>query len=134
TSIAGQITGQEPFTYPYSVLGWPLPHVRALILNEEGQPLPDGEQGEIALAPTARGYADQTLESGRFFLHENQRFCRTGDLGLIDPITGALIFLGRKDTDTIKLAGGELIYLPAIEAVILAFRAPLIKECLVMLR
>jgi acyl-coenzyme A synthetase/AMP-(fatty) acid ligase len=134
-SVAGVVTGQESLDYPWTYVGKPFPYVEVLILGEDGQSHSHGEQGEIALSPAARGYIDPTLDSPRFMLTpDGRRFCRTGDLGKIDPATGSLLFWGRQDTDTVKTPGGEMVSFPAIEAVLLAYRPPLIKECLVLMR
>jgi amino acid adenylation domain-containing protein len=90
-------------------IGRPLPGVRIHLLDEAGQPAPDGVAGEICIggAGVARGYLNRPeLSAERFvaspFL-DGERLYRTGDLGRWLP-SGELEFLGREDYQ-VKIRG-----------------------------
>ena len=104
--------------------GYPLDPVRVVIVDDEDRPLPDGETGEICLAPTIdgpwagvwtpmlgyRNRPDATAETLRGgVLH-------TGDLGFLDE-HGQLVIRGRR-TEMI-LRGGANVYPAEVERVVL---------------
>ena len=106
-------------------IGKPLPHLEALLLNDEQEPIHEaGATGEICLSGTAigRGYVGQPeLTAERFNPHpvvSGERIYRTGDLGewMAD---GRLRYLGRADRQ-IQLRGYR-IELDEIERMILTF-------------
>ncbi|CAM3923820.1 Tyrocidine synthase 3 [Vibrio aerogenes CECT 7868] len=91
-----------------------------MILDEDGQPVADGETGEICIIGpgVARGYWHRKdLTRQRFFEAGHFRGHRTGDLGQI--VDGQLICLGRKDHQ-IKI-GGVRIEPGETEAVLLNY-------------
>lgn len=74
-------------------------------MDEEGQPLPEGEKGEIVIAgpSVSRGYlGEPELTEKAFFSHEGQWAYRTGDAGFIQD--GQIFCQGRLDFQ-IKLHG-----------------------------
>ena len=81
------------------------------LLNENNEPVPDGETGEIYIsgAGVSNGYHNRPeMTADRFlpdtFVKDNEvRMYRTGDLGKILP-DGSIQFMGRKDYQ-IKLHG-----------------------------
>jgi len=104
--------------------GYPLEPVRVVIVDDEDQSLPDGDTGEICLAPVTHGpwagvwtpmlgylgRPDATAEALRGgVLH-------TGDLGFLDE-HGQLVIRGRR-TEMI-LRGGANVYPAEIERVVL---------------
>lgn len=117
-------TGPTHIDYPLDPdwepgsIGVPLPCNRCFIADEQGQPLPDGETGEIAISgPNVfieyRGNPslyDRAVRDGVFF---------TGDLGRIDE-KGRFWFVGRKKELIIK--GGVNIAPDEIDEVI--YRLP----------
>jgi long-chain acyl-CoA synthetase len=106
--------------------GRPYPNVELRIVNEEDQPLPVGERGEVVLrGPSVMlGYwqrPDATAEALRGgWLH-------TGDVGYLDE-EGFLYLVDRKK-DMI-LRGGENIYPAELEAVL--YEHPAVSEAAVV--
>jgi amino acid adenylation domain-containing protein len=110
---ADQVNGHAPS------IGRPIDNTEIFILNEQMQPVSEGEAGEIYIggAGVARGYRNNsTLTAQKFvrnpFGGKFDRLYRTGDLGKFLP-SGEIEFLGRLD-DQIKLRGfrvepGEII-------------------------
>jgi malonyl-CoA/methylmalonyl-CoA synthetase len=102
-------------------VGLPLPGVELTVASEDGEPLPDGEVGEILLrGPQVfsgyRGAPDATetaFHAGGWF--------RTGDLGRIDPGDGYLEITGRaKD---LIISGGMNVYPREVELALEASEA-----------
>jgi amino acid adenylation domain-containing protein len=92
-------------------IGAPLQHVTVLILDDDGNPVPPGETGEICLAgpAVARGYQGRPDLTARVFVPDRfegsggSHIYRTGDLGYERP-DGRFEFIGRKD-DQVKIRG-----------------------------
>jgi non-ribosomal peptide synthetase-like protein len=97
-------------------IGHPVPGMRAWVLDEHLQPVPDGVAGELCLGGIglARGYRnDPELTARKFVSHpELGRIYRTGDLALRDA-SGCFHARGRIDTQ-VKIRGYR-IELEAIE-------------------
>ncbi|MGE3818641.1 MAG: amino acid adenylation domain-containing protein [Isosphaeraceae bacterium] len=101
-------------------IGWPIPNVTALILDDDRRPVPDGEPGELCFAgqSVGRGYRrNPGLTAERFVTLSREgedpvRVYRTGDRARRLP-SGELEFLGRLD-DQVKIRGyriepGEIV-------------------------
>jgi amino acid adenylation domain-containing protein len=91
---------------PLSPIGFELPHLRVVIADKEGRPVPDGSDGEmfVAGAGVARGYVGRDeLTAQRFLELQGVRTYRTGDRGRRLP-NGELAYRGRLD-DQVKLRG-----------------------------
>lgn len=75
-------------------VGKPLPGVEITIADEEGNPLPVGQVGEVLVRGplTISGYFRMPTEDQAGFING---YCRTGDLGYLTP-DGGLYILGRK--------------------------------------
>lgn len=91
-------------------IGRPLPTYLVVLLDEQREPVPDGEVGEICIggAGVARGYVGRPeLTADRFFLHplapDGSRLYRTGDLGRLTE-DGEIEYLGRADAE-VKIRG-----------------------------
>lgn len=88
-------------------IGRPLPHVRVLLLGENGHPVPDGEPGELYLGGPclADGYLGRLdLTAERFGKGaDGIRRYRTGDIAVRRP-DGTLEYLGRADSQ-VKVRG-----------------------------
>jgi len=104
-------------------LGRPIAHTRIHVLGEDGQPVADGEHGEIWIGGrgVAAGYLGRPdLTAERFvsdpFAADGSRMYRTGDIGSLRD--GVLQFHGRAD-DQVKLRGFR-IELGDVEAAALA--------------
>jgi len=88
-------------------IGRPVPGLRAWVLNEALEEVPNGEWGELCLGGVglARGYRnrpEQTAE--KFVMHPRfGRIYRTGDLAHLAP-DGNLFYHGRSDTQ-VKIRG-----------------------------
>ncbi|MFI2371886.1 amino acid adenylation domain-containing protein [Streptomyces sp. NPDC018833] len=106
-------TGLLPADAEEVPLGTPLRDVE-ISVRRDGQPVPDGETGEIHIGGPllARGFLDDEAETTRRFVPDpsaavpGARLYVTGDLGRIDA-DGQLVFLGRVD-DQVKLRGHRL--------------------------
>ena len=91
--------------YPSLPIGRPMPGTRVLVADPQGQPLGDGERGEIVIAGpnVGAGYLGRPdLTATAFATHEAARRYRTGDRGYVRD--GLLFCDGRLD-DQIKLHG-----------------------------
>ncbi|WP_205863101.1 Pls/PosA family non-ribosomal peptide synthetase [Planosporangium thailandense] len=104
-------------------IGRPLPTYSVVILDEQRQPVPDGEVGEICIGGpgVARGYVGRPeLTADKFFPHPlapaGGRLYRTGDLGRITP-DGEIEYLGRADAE-VKIRGHR-VDLGEIESVLM---------------
>mgnify|MGYP006266633867 CR=1 FL=1 len=98
--------------HPRSI-GWPMPHVEMTILDEGGNQLPPGEEGEICLrGPSVMlGYWRNEEATEAALGHG---WLRTGDLGTMDE-RGLGYLLGRAK-ELIK-TGGENVYPAEVDAV-----------------
>ena len=101
--------------HPRSI-GWTLPHVQMTVLDPEGNHLPPGEEGELALrGPSVMlGYWRNREASEAALGHG---WLRTGDLGTMDE-RGLGYLLGRAK-ELIK-TGGENVYPAEVDAVFAA--------------
>jgi amino acid adenylation domain-containing protein/non-ribosomal peptide synthase protein (TIGR01720 family) len=118
-----------------SVIGEPIPDVRVVVLDPNGEPVPLGVPGEMYVggAGLARGYLNRPeLTAQRFVrdpFHRGERLYRTGDLARRLP-GGDLEYLGRIDLQ-VKIRGFR-IELGEIESVIA--QHPAVRECVVIAR
>ncbi|MGW0416117.1 amino acid adenylation domain-containing protein [Streptomyces collinus] len=110
------------------LIGTPIDGVAVRLLDDGGEPVADGESGEIHIAGTgvARGYLGRPALTAERFLPDpagppGARMYRTGDLARRRP-DGTLEYLGRRDRQ-IKIRGyrvdpaeieGELLGHPAV--------------------
>ncbi|MFJ9288512.1 D-alanine--poly(phosphoribitol) ligase subunit DltA [Bacillus halotolerans] len=86
-------------------VGFAKPDMNILIMDEQGNQLPDGEKGEIVIAgpSVSRGYlGEPELTDKAFFSYEDQWAYRTGDAGYTQD--GQIFCQGRLDFQ-IKLHG-----------------------------
>ncbi len=85
------------------MLGLPLPSTMVTILDDEGQPLPVGSVGEIAVRgpQVMRGYWNKPHETAQTFAPGG--WLRTGDMGRMEP-NGYVQFVDRKK-DVIVVSG-----------------------------
>jgi amino acid adenylation domain-containing protein len=88
-------------------IGHQVPGTEVLILDEHGQPLPDGETGEIGIfgGQVADGYVNDPAATAERFATGpgSRRYYRTGDLGYRTG-DGVIFFAGRADRQ-VKING-----------------------------
>lgn len=85
-------------TDPYPI-GWPCGHCAALVLDERGDDVAEGEEGLLFISGAAvfRGYWGRTAESEARFIERNDaRWYNTGDVVRATPDDGYL-YVGRRD-------------------------------------
>jgi len=111
---------REPFVVTAGrgvvAIGQVLPGCSAAVLDDAGQPLADGQPGELAIGGVqlALGYLDAPeLTARRFPQHDGARWYRTGDLAVCDA-QGVFHCLGRIDNQ-VKIMGYR-VELEEIEA------------------
>lgn len=104
-------------------IGIPVPTYTAYILDDDRQPVPDGEVGELCIGGpgVARGYLNRPdLTEDRFIAHpydpEQGRIYRTGDLARVQE-DGEIVYLGRADAE-VKVRGHR-VDLGEIESVMM---------------
>lgn len=85
-------------TDPYPI-GPPCPHFESMVVDEAGDPVPAGGEGELCVRGPAvtQGYWNLPAESARAFLTHvhGARWYRTGDL--VVPSDDGYVFRGRRD-------------------------------------
>jgi len=102
TSGLVPVEGAETTDLP--TIGRPISNVEIYILDEKGEPVPDGESGEICIggAGVGRGYRNRPDLTAKRFLPDRfansktARMYRTGDIGRMLP-DGEIVFEGRLD-------------------------------------
>ncbi|CAG7965630.1 unnamed protein product [Penicillium olsonii] len=110
-------------------LGHPIDNMTAAVLDEELNPVQNGEVGELMLqgAGVSRGYRGETEKTAKAFVHvphlshlqktsSDSHIYRTGDLVRINE-AGLYCFIGRKDNQ-VKIRG-QRIELEAVELLLL---------------
>jgi amino acid adenylation domain-containing protein len=116
-------------SHPLPAIGRPIANVKAYVLDENRQPVPDGTTGELYLGgeQVARGYLGQPALTAEHFFADpfagqpDSRMYRTGDWVRRLP-NGELDFLGRRDNQV--QINGRRVELGEIEAVILTLEHP----------
>ncbi|MDQ8153308.1 MAG: amino acid adenylation domain-containing protein [Gemmatimonadota bacterium] len=102
-------------------IGIPVHNVQAWVVDEQLEPVPDGERGELVFggASLARGYWNQPALTAERFPHHPQlgRIYRTGDSAQ-RTADGTLIYHGRLDAQ-VKLRGYR-VELGAVESALTA--------------
>lgn len=95
--------------------GKALPSVRLRILDADGNPLPPGEIGEVAIqSPTnMAGYWNRPDETARVLSDDN--WLRTGDAGILDE--EGYLYIQDRIKDMI-ITGGENVYPAEVESAI----------------
>ena len=108
-----------------SLIGEPIPDLQLHLLDPDGHPVADGEEGELCIggAGVARGYLNRPeLTAQRFvpdtFSHIGGLLYRSGDIGRRRP-DGQLVYLGRNDHQ-VKINGFR-IELGEVEAALAEF-------------
>jgi L-proline---[L-prolyl-carrier protein] ligase len=115
----------EPFP-----IGRVCSHLEAMVLDSGGEPVPEGQEGELCIrgAGVTSGYWNLPEQTSRAFLERSDgRWYRTGDLVAAEP-GGDLRFLGRNDRMVKKR--GYRVELGEIEASL--YRHPAVREAAVV--
>ncbi len=103
-------------------VGVPLPGVSARIVDERGNPVEDGQVGEVLLrgSNVFQGYWHAPDKTAQAFLSDEEglRWFRTGDLAWRDAKTGYYSLVGRKHD--LIISGGYNIYPREIEEMLTA--------------
>jgi len=115
TSVTHILPSPDALTRPDSV-GKALPDIGVMIADEEGQPLPPGEVGELCFRQenVVKGYwnrpglLDESIKDGWF---------HTGDLAMVDG--DGYLYLRGRSKDMI-IVGGENVYANEVEAVVMS--------------
>ncbi|MGC5585441.1 Pls/PosA family non-ribosomal peptide synthetase [Ornithinimicrobium sp. W1679] len=104
-------------------IGVPVPTYTAVILDEDLQPVPEGEVGELCVGGpgVARGYLNRPELTAERFIKDptdpgGGRIYRTGDLARVQE-DGEIVYLGRADAE-VKIRGHR-VDLGEIESVIM---------------
>ena len=108
-------------------IGLPLPSTDVVILNNEGDALPQGEHGEVCIRgpQVMLGYWKKPDETRQCMTQDG--FFRTGDIGIMDEQGYIRIVDRKKDMITVS---GFKVYPNEVEAVIAAH--PGVLECAVV--
>ena len=108
-------------------IGYPLPSTEVALLDEQGQPVPQGEAGEISVRgpQVMAGYWKRPDETAKVMTADG--FFRTGDIGVMDA-TGLIKIVDRKK-DMILVSGFN-VYPNEIEQVVSLH--PGVLECCVI--
>jgi fatty-acyl-CoA synthase len=104
------------------VVGFPLPHVRARVVADDGATCPPGQVGELQLAGPhlCAGYWRRPEATAAAFV---DGWLRTGDLARREP-DGAVVIVGR--AKEMLISGGENVYPAEVEGAMMAH--PLVAD------
>jgi 2-aminobenzoate-CoA ligase len=105
--------------------GYVVPGYQACVLGDDGQPLPPGHVGRLAVrGPTGCKY----LADERQKTYVQNGWNLTGDAYLIDPVDGQFVYQAR--TDDMIISGGYNIAGPEVEGALMMHEA--VAECCVI--
>jgi 2-aminobenzoate-CoA ligase len=117
------ISADEALARP-GATGLPVPGYRACVLGDDGQPLPRGQVGRLAVkGPTGCKYLDDPRQAS----YVQNGWNLTGDAYLIDD-DGQFVYQAR--TDDMIISGGYNIAGPEVESALLLH--PAVAECAVI--
>ncbi len=126
TESAAMVTYNHYYHHKVGSVGTPPGSVEVAIMDPEGRPLPQGQEGEICIqGPNVmQGYLNRPEDSRQAFWGP---WLRSGDLGYLDG-EGYLFIVDRlKD---MIITGGENVYPREVEE--LLFQRPEVEECSVV--
>jgi 2-aminobenzoate-CoA ligase len=102
--------------------GYPVPGYEARVIGDDGQPLPAGQVGRLAVrGPTGCKYLDDERQTA----YVQDGWNLTGDAYLVDPADGQYVYQAR--TDDMIVSGGYNIGGPEVESALLLH--PAVAEC-----
>ncbi len=112
-------------------IGWPIRGTSVWLLDEQGQPVPEGDEGELCAGGdgVALGYLNRVEATAAVFVTgpDGRPMYRTGDRARRRH-DGALIFAGRKDRE-VKIRG-KRVCLDDVEAALLS--EPAVRQAAVV--
>ncbi|MBU1274928.1 MAG: AMP-binding protein [Proteobacteria bacterium] len=126
TESASMVTYNHYYRHKVGSVGTPVGSVEVAIMDREGRPLPQGQEGEICIqGPNImRGYLNRPEETARAFWGP---WFRSGDVGYLDQ-EGYLYIVDRiKD---MIITGGENVYPREVEE--LLYQRLEVAECAVV--
>ncbi|WP_273267092.1 AMP-dependent synthetase/ligase [Flexistipes sinusarabici] len=128
TECAPGIAGRDLHCEVFGTLGPPIKDTEIRIVDEDGNILPAGKEGEIQVKgeQVFSGYYKNDEENQKSFTKDG--FFKTGDLGKF-TLTGELVITGRAK-EIIVLANGENIDPTKIESTISMF--PFVKDAVLV--
>jgi 2-aminobenzoate-CoA ligase len=102
--------------------GLPVPGYEARVIGDDGQPLPPGQVGRLAVrGPTGCKYLDDERQT----TYVQDGWNLTGDAYMVDPADGQFVYQAR--TDDMIVSGGYNIGGPEVESALLLH--PSVAEC-----
>lgn len=112
----------------FGTIGPPVAETELRIVDDQGEPLPNGVEGEIQVrgAQVSKGYYKNDEANATSFTPDG--FLRTGDLGRL-TLTGELVITGRAK-EIIVLASGENVDPTNIEATLSMF--PFVQDAVLV--
>jgi amino acid adenylation domain-containing protein len=120
----------EERTHPYPI-GKVCSHCQAIVVNQQGQVVSTGQEGELCIGGPAvmQGYWNLPERTANAFRNDpsGQRWYKTGDIVVQDP-NGDYVYVGRRDRMIKKR--GYRVELGEIEAGL--YRHPAVKEAAVI--
>jgi len=128
TECSPGITGRGFNCDVFGTIGPPVAETELRIVNEQGQEVPNGTEGEIQVrgAQVSKGYYKNDEANATAFTADG--FLRTGDLGRL-TLTGELVITGRAK-EIIVLASGENVDPTNIEATLSMF--PFVQDAVLV--
>ncbi len=128
TECSPGITGRGFNCDVFGTIGPPVAETELRIVNEQGQEVPKGTEGEIQVrgAQVSKGYYKNDEANANAFTADG--FLRTGDLGRL-TLTGELVITGRAK-EIIVLASGENVDPTNIEATLSMF--PFVQDAVLV--
>ena len=95
--VPAEVPPEQSKQFP---IGRTCSHLRTIIVDEHGEPVPAGQEGELCVSGpgVTQGYWNLEEHTARAFLQGEacQRWYRTGDI-VVEGSDGNYIFLGRRD-------------------------------------
>jgi amino acid adenylation domain-containing protein len=126
--IPSQIPAQRTEPFP---IGKACSHLRTSVVDERGQAVPSGQDGELCVSGPGvmQGYWNLPDQTARAFLqdHSDQQWYKTGDI-VVEAADGNYLFLGRRDR-MVKRRGYR-VELGEIEVAL--YRHPAVREVAVI--
>lgn len=128
TECSPGIAGRRFNCDVFGTIGPPVAETELRIVDDQGEPLPNGVEGEIQVrgAQVSKGYYKNDEANATSFTPDG--FLRTGDLGRL-TLTGELVITGRAK-EIIVLASGENVDPTNIEATLSMF--PFVQDAVLV--